>query len=74
MLGTGPQTVCATCHEEGSTGLQVAQQMRASLESLKSGMSIAKQAINEVAHLGMDMSEAQFNLQQASTELTRARS
>jgi hypothetical protein len=73
MLGTGPSAVCVSCHEPGSTGYVTAQQMRASIERLKTQVSDAEGVVAGAAQLGMDTSEAEFEVREADTKLTQAR-
>lgn len=73
MLGTGANAVCITCHEPGSTGYVTAQQMRDTIERLKTKMAGAEAAVTRAAQLGMDVSDAQFELHEATTQLTQAR-
>jgi predicted CXXCH cytochrome family protein len=73
MLGTGPNALCINCHEAGSKGYVTAQQMRASIERLKAQQARAQATVEEAAQLGMDVSEAEFDLHEATTQLTQAR-
>ena len=73
LLGTGPNALCLSCHEPGSTGFVTAQQMRESLERLKAQLAGAKTALTQAQRLGMDVSEAEFELREATAKLTQAR-
>ncbi|MBI4342919.1 MAG: cytochrome c3 family protein [Candidatus Omnitrophica bacterium] len=73
MLGVGADAVCVSCHEPGSAGYRSAQQMRASIERLKAQVAGAQAAVEQAAQLGMDMGEAEFELHEADTKLTQAR-
>ncbi len=73
MLGTGTEALCISCHEAGSAGYQGAQQMRAAIERLKTQSADAKQVVTAAAQLGMDTSEAEFELSEAATKLTQTR-
>ena len=73
MLGTGPQALCIRCHQPGSAGFVTAQRMRADLEEIKAGLARAKATIAHAAQLGMDVSEAEFELHETATKLTQAR-
>jgi hypothetical protein len=73
MLGTGPEAVCAGCHEPGSTGSLTAQAMRGHLERVKSQLASAGAVVTKAERLGMDVNEATFELREASAKLTQAR-
>jgi predicted CXXCH cytochrome family protein len=73
MLGTGQAAVCISCHEPGSPGYQTAQEMRAHLERLKTAMAGAEATVKDAERLGMDVSEAAYELREAFTQLTQAR-
>jgi len=73
MLGTGPNAVCISCHEPGSTGYGTAQRMREGIERLKGELARAEAAVTKAAQLGMDMNDAEFELHEAATQLTQAR-
>jgi len=73
MLGTGPEAVCSSCHEPDSAGFRAAQQMRGMIESLKAEVASSEAVVAHAAQLGMDVSEAQFDLHEASTKLTQMR-
>ena len=73
MLGTGPDALCINCHEAGSAGYQAAGQMRAAIEQLKTRSDEAQRVVTTAAQLGMDTSEAEFELGEARTKLTQAR-
>ena len=73
MLGTGPNAVCIHCHEPGSTGYVTAQRMRQHIETLKARVADAEAVVAKAAQLGMDMGDAEFELNEARTQLTQAR-
>ncbi len=73
MLGTGPQALCATCHEAGSPGFATAQRMREAIERLKAELTRAETTVTRAAQLGMDVGEAQFEVHEAQAKLTQAR-
>jgi hypothetical protein len=73
MLGTGPDAVCISCHEPGSAGFIAAQQMRASIERVKTGVTHAEGVVAQAAALGMDTADAEFALHEAAAQLTQAR-
>lgn len=73
MLGTGAGAVCVSCHEPGSQGFLTAQEMRRSIERLKAEMARAETAVKEAERLGMDASDAAYELSEAGAKLTQAR-
>lgn len=73
MLGIGPGALCVDCHEPGSNGYRSAEQMRGSIEQLKTRLASAEATVAQAAQLGMEVGEAEFALHEASTQLTQAR-
>jgi len=73
MLGTGPNALCVSCHEPGSKGFVTAQAMREDIERLKTQLADAETVVTHATQLGMDTSEAEFELHDAQTKLTQAR-
>ena len=74
MLGTGPKAVCATCHsgadDKGATG---ADKMRADIDRLKNGIGQADALVARVKNAGLEVSDDELALGEASTKLTLAR-
>ena len=73
LLGTGPDALCVNCHEPASKGYAAAQAMRADIEHLKAELANAEGALAQAARLGMDVSEAEFEVHEATAKLTQAR-
>jgi hypothetical protein len=73
MLGVEPAALCIACHEPGSAGYVTARQMREHVERLKAEMASADIAVREAQRLGMDVSEAAYELREAGAKLTQAR-
>lgn len=73
MLGTGVDAVCTSCHDPGSPGFHTAQQMRATIEAVKTQVASAEATVTHAAQLGMDVSDAEFELHEAGAKLTQAR-
>ena len=73
MLGIGKGAVCVGCHEPESNGYVAAQQMREAIERLKAQLADAKATAAQAAQLGMDVSDAEFAVQEAESKLTQAR-
>lgn len=74
LLGTGPDALCIQCHQPGSTGHATAQQMRQAIERLKTQLADAEAVVGKAAHLGMDTSDGEFEIREAASKLTQARS
>jgi len=73
MVGTGDQSVCVDCHEEGDSGWEAAKSIRTHLRTLvdKYDEALAKQ--DEVQRFGMDDEEIEFLLQEAHQSLIQSR-
>ncbi len=70
---SGPAAVCAKCHTPGSAGNTAAGQMRTLLEEVKAGAREADQVLAQAANAGMDVTDARLDLDEANTQLIRAR-
>lgn len=73
LLGLGEGAVCARCHVEGRGGGVTAASMRAAIDSLRSAVAVADSLLRRAEHAGMEVSQAQFDLQNAQTALLQAR-
>ena len=78
MLGMGPAAVCASCHAEGQFGAPLAGAktvlaMRSGLERLKNRISQADLKLSLAERLGMDVRGPRFDLRNAVSALTNAR-
>lgn len=81
FVGMEPGSFCIRCHEKdkpgkfGATiaGADVAKTLRRDLEHLKGGITSADEKLVEAERLGMEVSEAKFNLRKATDSLTNAR-
>ncbi len=73
MLGGTPPAVCTQCHPAGSSGLAAAEQMRAALEAVKTAMAQAEAVLNRASNAGMDVTDARLDVDEANTQLIRAR-
>jgi nitrate/TMAO reductase-like tetraheme cytochrome c subunit len=73
MLGLGDKAVCSTCHSKDDAGGKSAVEMRASIDSLASEYDKAKAILNRAEHAGMEVSQAQFDLNGAHEALVKAR-
>jgi hypothetical protein len=73
LLGVGEGTACGMCHAGSDTGGTVAASMRSLLDSLSAEFEAADSVLARAEHAGMEVSEAQFGLSDATTALIRAR-
>ncbi|MDX1673779.1 MAG: cytochrome c3 family protein [Longimicrobiales bacterium] len=67
------QEVCVRCHEEGEPETRVLPAMRAMIDSLIVGRERAQAALERAEDLGMEVSQAQFELEEVTNALTKAR-
>ena len=73
MLGLGDQAVCATCHAAGDKGGKAAADMRALIDSLGGEYDKARAILLQAERAGMEVSQAQFDLNGAKDALVKAR-
>jgi len=73
MIGQQQGAVCTQCHAAGSPGLETAGRLRAQLEDVKGAMAAAEEVLRRAANLGMDVGDARLDLDEANTQLIRAR-
>jgi len=73
MVGVGELSTCIGCHAEGSSGYRAAATMAESIGALVHEVTAADHALEQAAHAGMDVSEAQFELQAAREALVNVR-
>jgi predicted CXXCH cytochrome family protein len=73
MLGVEEGAVCAQCHTAESSGGQTATGMRALIDSLRAGFDGADSLLHRAEEAGMEVSQAQFDLNDARNSLVRAR-
>ena len=73
MLGVGSDAVCSTCHAANDKGGQTAVEMRALIDSLASRSEKARALLGQAEHAGMEVSQAQFDLNAARDALVKAR-
>jgi len=64
LIGTETGTTCTRCHAGESTGYREAGVMRALIDSLETGESVAQQAVEEAEQKGMEIGEAKFRLRE----------
>jgi predicted CXXCH cytochrome family protein len=73
MLGLGDSAVCTTCHSAEDTGGKVAVEMRRRLDTLQREYDKAHNILLRVEHAGMEVSQAQLELQEGKIALIKAR-
>jgi hypothetical protein len=73
MLGLGDKAVCSTCHSKDDLGGKSALEMRASIDSLAAEYDKAGAILARAEHAGMEVSQAQFDLNGAREALVKAR-
>lgn len=73
LLGLGDEAVCANCHSAGDRGGQGAAAMRTLIDSLRSEFDTASAILLVAERAGMEVSQAQFELNTAKTALLQAR-
>jgi hypothetical protein len=73
MLGLGEGAACAMCHSGNDRGGQAATEMRALIDSLRTEFDEANLLLSEAEHAGMEVSQAQFELNGARNALVSAR-
>lgn len=73
MLGRGQGSVCLQCHPVGTAGLGAAVEMRESLEEGKTAIAEAEAMLKRAAGAGMDVGDARLDLDEATSQLIRAR-
>lgn len=73
MLGLSPTAVCATCHDKKDKAGTAAEEMRASIDSLRERYEKARAVLAQAEKAGMEVSQAQFDLTGAKDALVKAR-
>jgi predicted CXXCH cytochrome family protein len=72
MLGMERGSVCAECHDADDKGGRGARQMLALIDSLRGEMTQADSLLALADHAGVEVSQAQFELEDARSSLIRA--
>ena len=73
MVGTTPSAVCTNCHAAGDAGLKTAQDISMKLGGLTKAVDDSREILDRASHSGMEVSDAQLELDQARDALTKAR-
>jgi hypothetical protein len=72
-VGSGPQSVCVTCHAAGDKGHAAAQAMSADLTNLNSSLARAENVLGVAERAGMEVSGPKLELADANEALVKAR-
>jgi hypothetical protein len=73
MIGTGPQAVCTNCHTQGDGGLALAASVHQEFGGVQEQIQRSDQILTRAASDGMEVSQAQMDLNEARDRLTKAR-
>ncbi len=73
MLSAGDKSVCTSCHTDGDAGLKTAADIHGQLQDLQQRIARSKAILDRAAQSGMEVSQAQVDLIQATDSLTKAR-
>jgi hypothetical protein len=73
MLGLGDKAVCATCHGPDDKGGKSAVEMRKLIDSLRGESDKAGELLQRAERAGMEVSQAEFDLNGARDDLIKAR-
>jgi predicted CXXCH cytochrome family protein len=73
MLGLGDKAVCAGCHSAEDKGGKIAAEIRVLIDSFRGEYEKALAILLKAEHAGMQVSQAQFELNGAKTALVKSR-
>jgi predicted CXXCH cytochrome family protein len=73
MLGTGDQSMCVTCHNEGDAGYTAASRMSRHLEQMKTSLQSAHDLLDRAYRGGVNVTLGKFDLHAADDALIKAR-
>ncbi len=73
MLGTGEESVCLNCHEQGSKGFEVSSLYRNRIESFKNKIKKMEEILETAERKGVEVSESKFDLREAQNLLVMVR-
>ena len=73
MLGLGDKAVCASCHAPDDKGGKSAVEMRKLIDSLRVESDKAGELLQRAERAGMEVSQAEFDLNGARDDLIKAR-
>jgi predicted CXXCH cytochrome family protein len=72
-LSVAEGSICGQCHSEGDDGALMASAMRGAIDSLHRGIFTAESLLTVAERAGMEVSQAQFELESATSALLQAR-
>lgn len=72
MIGSGPSSVCAKCHDDDD-GMRAGVQINGMLTGLQRDIDDTQKLLDRAAQSGMEVSDAEMEQQQARAALTKAR-
>jgi predicted CXXCH cytochrome family protein len=73
LLLVANDSVCRDCHDQDDVGAHVFPQMRELLDSLTNELHQTEGILDKAANAGMEVSQAQFDLQEVNTSMVKAR-
>jgi predicted CXXCH cytochrome family protein len=73
MIGTDDGATCVQCHDEGSRGFEVAAELRRKLDGFESGFREAEELLARAKRKGVEVSDAEYGLQDVNTLLISAK-
>jgi Cytochrome c3 len=73
FLGTGPESVCISCHSQGDDGYKAAGQIHGELQKLEAAITSSNQILERARDAGMEVGQALSEEDQARDSLTKAR-
>ncbi len=73
MVGTGPQSVCTSCHTSGDAGFAAADSIRQKFGALQKSIGESEAVLTRAERSGMEVSQPQLELNEARDRLTKAR-
>jgi hypothetical protein len=73
MIGTGDGASCVLCHDKGSRGFEAAAEFRRELDGFESGFRAAEGLLAQARQKGVEVSDAEFKLQDVTTLLVSAK-
>ncbi len=73
LLGVGKDAACASCHAADDAGGRVASAMRTRIDALRGAVETARDVLTRAEHSGMEVSQAEFDLNGARDALVKAR-
>jgi hypothetical protein len=73
LLGVGDKAICGKCHTAQDNGGKTAVAMHEAIEKLRTDYERAATILTDAEHAGMEVSQAQFDLNGSKTALVKAR-